>query len=55
MTRIEAQAYEDGEEIRVNITDSNSSILLSFHSEEEYHRFCEEVSKLDRITEATAK
>ena len=49
MGRPEASSYEDGDEIRVNITDTNSSILLSFQSEEGYRAFCEEVAKLDRI------
>lgn len=49
MTRPEAFAYEDGDEIRVNITDINTSILLSFQSEEGYRAFCEEVAKLDRM------
>lgn len=51
MGRPEAYAFEDGDEIRVNITDTNSSILLSFQSEEGYRAFCEEVAKLDQIGE----
>ena len=46
--RIEAFSYEDGEEIQVNITDSDSSVLLTFGSEEDYRKFCEEVAKLQR-------
>ena len=54
MSRIEAYAYEDGNEIRVNITDENSSILLSFCSEEAYQAFCKEVCNLERMSEKEA-
>ena len=46
--RPEAFAYEDGEEILVNVVDSNSSFLLAFGSEQEYRKFCDEVAKLKR-------
>lgn len=48
MQRPEAQSYEDGKEIRVNITDQNSSILLTFETERDYRAFCKEVSNLAR-------
>jgi F0F1-type ATP synthase delta subunit len=43
--RIGENLREILEKICVNITDSNSSILLSFHSEEEYRAFCEEIQQ----------
>ena len=46
--RVKAHSYEDGEEIQVNITDWDSSNLLTFGSEEDYRRFCKEVAKLQR-------
>ena len=46
--RVEAHSYEDGDEIRVNIMDSDSSVLLTFGSEEEYREFCKEVTNLQR-------
>jgi len=49
--RVKAHSYEDGEEIRVNIVDENSSILLTFQCEEDYREFCREVAKLQRIRE----
>ena len=46
--RPEAFSYEDGDEIQVNITDYDSSVLLTFGTEEEYRKFCGEVAKLKR-------
>lgn len=45
-SRPKAQSYVDGDEIRVNITDCNCSILLSFMSVNDFEDFCAEVKNL---------
>jgi len=42
-----ADSYVDGSEIRVNITDTNCSVLLSFTSKKDFEDFCVEVKNLE--------
>jgi len=37
--------FRDGDEIRVNIVDENSSVLVTFQSDEEFEKFKEEINK----------
>ena len=42
---VSVHVYRDGDEIRVDIVDTNSSVLVTFQSEEEFVKFKEEINK----------
>jgi len=42
---VDFHIYRDGEEIRLNIIDENSSVLITFATEKEFHDFIRTVEK----------
>lgn len=42
---VSTQVYVDGEEIRLNIVDCNTSVLVTFSNEDQFEQFCSIVEK----------